>query len=417
MSRLEDLNNFIESTTGESWVWFVKRLSANDTGASGSHQAGTYFPKAPSFSVFPSLLSKTTRGNRTAKLKAKLWDVNAERAVVMTWYREKTRDETRITRWAGLKRNGAGALADDDATGALAVFAFYQPKKKADAQYVHVWVCHDPDSADEELMEEEFIADRVGPVEAGRWLLFPDRTGAMSDFTKDCSIKPADRDFDPKWLRKMPSGETIARLSIARHPFPDGDIDKLLLDRRECEFALFLCIEKEFWSPKIKGPFANLDEFLKNAQSILQSRKSRSGRSLEIQLRQIMTEFGMREGIHFEHGKATELGKVPDFLFPTAKSYNEVASGKRDPSTVRMLAVKTTLKDRWRQVIDEAANLPRKHLLTLQDGISDNQFKQVAASNITLVVPKELRNKKYKKYKNRIITLEEFLSESKALAK
>ena len=35
--------------------WYVKRLSGNDTQATGSHQAGPYVPKNIAFRVFPEL--------------------------------------------------------------------------------------------------------------------------------------------------------------------------------------------------------------------------------------------------------------------------------------------------------------------------------------------------------------------------
>ena len=37
----------------------------------------------------------------------------------------------------------------------------------------------------------------------------------------------------------------------------------------------------------------------------------------------------------------------------------------------RMLAAKTTCHDRWRQLIDTAGPIPVKHLLTLQEGVSE----------------------------------------------
>ena len=58
------------------------------------------------------------------------------------------------------------------------------------------------------------------------------------------------------------------------------------------------------------------------------------------------------------------------------------------PATrLRMLAVKTTCKDRWRQVLNEAARIPAKHLLTLQEGVSENQFREMTESGVRLVVP------------------------------
>lgn len=58
-----------------------------------------------------------------------------------------------------------------------------------------------------------------------------------------------------------------------------------------------------------------------------------------------------------------------------------------------MLAVKTTMKDRWRQILNEANRVEHKHLLTLQDGISETQFKEMVEAKVTLVVPKTIIEK------------------------
>ena len=54
-----------------------------------------------------------------------------------------------------------------------------------------------------------------------------------------------------------------------------------------------------------------------------------------------------------------------------------------------MLGAKTTCKDRWRQVINEANRIEIKHLFTLQPGISKNQLKEMADNGVQLVVPQK----------------------------
>ncbi len=58
-----------------------------------------------------------------------------------------------------------------------------------------------------------------------------------------------------------------------------------------------------------------------------------------------------------------------------------------DAKDLLMLGVKTTCKDRWRQVLSEAAKIPSKHLLTLEPGISSNQTDEMQASSLQLVIP------------------------------
>jgi hypothetical protein len=55
-----------------------------------------------------------------------------------------------------------------------------------------------------------------------------------------------------------------------------------------------------------------------------------------------------------------------------------------------MLGVKTTCKDRWRQVLAEADRVKHKHLLTLEAAISSNQTDEMQAKNLQLVLPQRL---------------------------
>ena len=57
-----------------------------------------------------------------------------------------------------------------------------------------------------------------------------------------------------------------------------------------------------------------------------------------------------------------------------------------------MLGVKSTCKDRWRQVLSEAKRIPAKHLLTLEPGISEHQTEEMKESSLQLVIPKELQS-------------------------
>ena len=58
-----------------------------------------------------------------------------------------------------------------------------------------------------------------------------------------------------------------------------------------------------------------------------------------------------------------------------------------------MLAAKTTCKDRWRQILNEAARIDVKHLLTVQEGVSSPQFREMKEEGVRLVVPKTLHKR------------------------
>ena len=55
-----------------------------------------------------------------------------------------------------------------------------------------------------------------------------------------------------------------------------------------------------------------------------------------------------------------------------------------------MLGSKSTCKDRWRQVLEEADRIKYKHLLTLEAAISVYQTNKMASKNLQLVIPKPI---------------------------
>lgn len=326
-----------------------------------------------------------------------------------TWYNNKhtkpdgTRDETRITGWGG----GASALLDADSTGALAVFVFSAVADANDTTTLHVWVC--------EGYQDEVIEDLVGPVEPKQsviWRpgeagdLFPRRLSASS-----CVLRPSDMPAD--WLVRFPSAADIVHKTVALRPLQSQTPDDRLIRRRKCEFEIFQSVEEALEGPKVKDGFASLPSFLSLAQTILQRRKSRSGRSLELHAREIFLEEGLVENRQFSHGAKSEGDKKPDFLFPSAAAY---ADNAFPAERLRMLAAKTTARDRWRQVLNEADRIPAKHLLTLQEGVSENQFAEMQAARLQLVVPTDLVSAYPKAIRPHLMTLERFICDVRLIA-
>lgn len=144
----------------------------------------------------------------------------------------------------------------------------------------------------------------------------------------------------------------------------------------------------------------------------MQRRKARAGRSLELHARTIFLEEKLREHQDFSYDCESEPDKRPDFLFPSETAYKK-ASYSADK--LRMLAVKTTCKDRWRQILNEADRIKTKHLLTLQEGVSENQFREMVQAKVTLVVPKPLIIKYPRMVQPHLQTLESFIRDIKLL--
>jgi len=146
----------------------------------------------------------------------------------------------------------------------------------------------------------------------------------------------------------------------------------------------------------------SVDEFIKYANSVANRRKSRAGTSLELHLESIFRY----ERLKFEAQVITEQNKKPDFIFPSGKDYHNPAF----PSAkLHMLASKTCCKDRWRQVISEADRIEKKHLFTLQHGISSNQLAEMYQHEIILVVPQPIMSSFPKDYHDRIMNLTGFV--------
>jgi hypothetical protein len=96
----------------------------------------------------------------------------------------------------------------------------------------------------------------------------------------------------------------------------------------------------------------------------------------------------------------------PDFVFPGISHYHDPDF----PSTrLTMLGVKSTCKDRWRQVLSEARRVDNKHLFTLEPGISENQTTEMTENKLTLVLPKSLHESYKPAQKARLMELCDFI--------
>ena len=158
-----------------------------------------------------------------------------------------------------------------------------------------------------------------------------------------------------------------------------------------------------------------METFLALAQSILQRRKARSGMSLEIHARAIFMEEGLIEDQHFAYQMVTPRGRRPDFVFPTADAFGDPMFPAEQ---LRMLAVKTTCRDRWRQVVNEADRpIQYTHLLTVQEGVSVKQHEEMVDSGVKLVVPAPLHDKFPSKVRPELQTLGEFIDEVRQLVR
>jgi len=186
---------------------------------------------------------------------------------------------------------------------------------------------------------------------------------------------------------------TVVFSEYARYTLRDveaqDDPDAALVAWMQREEVLFRTLERHLLADKLQllqvDRKMDPDAFMKLALSFQQRRKARAGSALENHLEAVFTA----HGVTYSRTAVTERKLKPDFVFPSIEQY-------RDPkfpvARLSMMAAKTTCKDRWRQIINEAARIETKRLLTLEPSISENQTAEMQSEHVQLVLPRGLHD-------------------------
>ena len=167
----------------------------------------------------------------------------------------------------------------------------------------------------------------------------------------------------------------------------EDDADAAVVAWMQREELLFRTLERHLLSDRLQSLQVDHkidpDAFMKLAMSFQQRRKSRAGSALENHLEAV---FGAH-GVTYSRTAVTENNLRPDFVLPSIQHYRDATF----PATrLTVLAAKTTCKDRWRQILNEAARVEIKHLLTLEPSISENQTAEMRLESVQLVLPLSL---------------------------
>lgn len=193
-----------------------------------------------------------------------------------------------------------------------------------------------------------------------------------------------------------------ARATLADvHPGDNPDI--VLMKWMEREEVLYRTFEKHLVSERLVQGFANdVDGFFRFALSALNRRKSRAGQALENHVEQLL----IARKIQYGRTKVTENKSKPDFIFPDIEAYHDDTF---NPELLTMLGVKSTCKDRWRQVLSEADRVPNKHLLTFEAAISVNQTAEMKAHGLQLIVPTGIHDTYSNEQKKWLMSVTDFM--------
>ena len=367
-------------------VAFCKFITPNDTGQTGGHQAGFHLHK----NSWPLFFEKEGEkgSNRDLFVKIK-WQDDFETDSRFIYYGVGTRNEYRLTRFG----RGFPFLTDDN-VGDLLVLS------KIEDKFYEGFILQSESDI------EEFLAALNISINDANGIIPKDNKPELGDqkliscFEK--FIATTDVDFPPtiKLAENARNCYNIAfgltKTKIKSNP------DLHLLNWIDAEFKLFKLFENNRYSNIIENKFESVEALIKTANSILNRRKSRAGKSLEHHLAEL---FNISDLV-FDEQAITEGNKKPDFLFPNTNSYFDP---KFQDDKLVVLAAKTTCKDRWRQILNEADRIKTKHLFTLQQGISSNQLTEMWKYDVQLVVPKSNIKTFPPDFRDKIMTLDNFI--------
>lgn len=363
---------------------FCRFITANDTGKNGSHQAGFYIPKCAALLLFDTPGQKGQNKDKLVEVK---WQDDFITESRFIYYGQGTRNEYRITRF------GKGfPFFEEDNVGDLLIiaqqsenyycgfvlqtdqdiddfFAFFNLSSETTNQLIDIKQVNTPEKQLETGIQELVAL----------YTEFPE-TRLMAKFARDIYNK----------IHKITDTE------ICKNP------DVQLLKWIDTEYSLFRSFEEKVYAAVYSVPFTNCQELIRFSNVILNRRKSRAGKSLEHHLATIFTATQLQ----YEAQAVTEDNKKPDFLFPNGEAYRNLLFPAED---LVFLGAKTTCKDRWRQVLNEANRIETKYLFTLQQGISKNQLLEMRHEHLKLVVPASYRTSFDKEFQPEIETLASFI--------
>ena len=179
--------------------------------------------------------------------------------------------------------------------------------------------------------------------------------------------------------------ETLKVLENHEHRiYPLNVIDALMTLKTDIVEESRKIAQTKGYKPAIRFLFTSLYPYLREVfLSINQSRKTRGGRDFELQF-----------------GKLLELMKIPyqkvkrsyrvDFMIPSDDLF------KRNPTAAAIASAKRTLRERWREVVEELHSMrsPNIFLVTADPDVGKGHIKSICSDyRIHLVVWDDVKQK------------------------
>lgn len=382
MERLEDALELVNA----SEYSYCKYISPNDLGITGGHQCGYYFPHTMEPMFYGAYQSKGTNNEVTIKIR---WQKDFETTSRAKYYGSGTRNENRITCF------GRGfEFMQDIYLGSLLIVS-----KGTDGNY-DAYVLSNQDNIESFLLSFNLdLTKRIQLIKSPENEIHPDEKieQGMSELIARLDDFPHTREM------ALLTQDLVNRAYDYSERKVSEDCDKILPKWIDVEYRIFSNLEEKLYREIYSTPFDNCQQLIDVSNTILNRRKSRAGKSLEHHLARVFTCAKLR----FEEQVVTEENKKPDFIFPDAESYHNF---EFPADKLVCLGAKTTCKDRWRQVLNEADRVEGKHLFTLQQGVSTNQLREMQAEHLTLVIPHDNLSMFHPDYRENIMDLATFIS-------
>jgi hypothetical protein len=363
----------------------LKFISPNNVGLTGSHECGFYLP----YSLWEMYTPHPPVKGRIDKHPISiLWQDGRVTESVVTWYGDKTRREYRLTRFGK-----DFPFLNEDVVGDLLVLI-----AKSRDEFLAYVLDYDDD------IEE--IQTALGVEAFEHWGAYRDGAPQQVETEDDCIDRKV-REFSAA-LTDFPTGavfseKTRAILVECQKKFPDLTADEALVTAYQTEYQLFQSVERQVCQNEVSGRlFKNIDDFIQTAASIMNRRKARAGRSFENHVEYLLTH------AKIPHKMRPSLGAdgKPDIVIPDERAYFDAAF---PIEKLFVVGLKTTCKDRWRQVLNEGRRVKAKHILTLQPGITSAQLAEMHTAGVSLVVPQSLHKSFPKEHTINLLSVESFI--------
>lgn len=417
----------LQALAGDSDTLFVKKLSRNDTSWAddpGKHQAGFYIPRQIRESdFFPALAADNPEKPHIFHAECRvLWPQTGETTDSHMRHYSNKGPESHFT-WL------PKALFRDLTPASLLVIGHLRRPIAG----CHYWIIV-LDSGNEEAELLETVLDIQSDFHHGLFdascfeeasrlerdekqtlierLQHAIRTGSLDAVLQQYGSIPEPgqigADARNEWLQRHQL-ESLDPWSIRRPG------DAIMEISRDIEFTLYRRYELQRRAAELVAilsdgsdlvravvhRFADIDRIFLSAS---QQRKTRAGRSFEQHI-----AASLRAGrIRFTE-QAVTGGRRPDFVMPDVAT---LRNPRRDAAEALVMAAKTTLRERWKQVSSERLNCD-VFLATVDDRVPAKSIGEMAEAGIRLVVPESLKGSKEACYRDssNVLSFREFFDE------